>query len=82
MLSSVLKSKKAVQVNISIMRAFVMMREFALTYKELAEKITTLEKKYNKQFTDVYDALNYLMEEKQKQVDWENRKQIGFKKIN
>ena len=43
MLSSVLKSKKAIQMNIAIMRAFVMMRQFALTYQELSEKLLELE---------------------------------------
>lgn len=80
MLSSVLKSKKALQVNISIMRAFVMMRQFALTYKDLAEKIAKMEKKNNKQFKDIYQALNLLLNEKEDQTDWENRERIGFKK--
>ncbi len=46
MLSSVLKSKKAIQMNIAIMRAFVMMRKFALTYQELSEKLIELEKQH------------------------------------
>ena len=46
MLSSVLKSKKAIQMNIAIMRAFVMMRQFALTYQELSEKLIELEKQH------------------------------------
>ena len=45
MLSSVLKSKKAIHMNITIMRAFVMMRQFALTYHELSEKLLELENK-------------------------------------
>lgn len=80
MLSSVLKSKKALQVNIAIMRAFVLLRQFVLTNKELAEKLKKLERKYNKQFKDVYEAINYLLNEKQKQIDFENRERIGFKK--
>jgi hypothetical protein len=44
MLSSVLKSKKAIQMNIAVMRAFVLMRQFALTYQELSEKLIELEK--------------------------------------
>ena len=80
MLSSVLKSKKALQVNIAIMRAFVLVRQFILTNKELAAKLAKLERKYNKQFKDVYEALNYLMNEKQKQTDFDERERIGFKK--
>ncbi|MFN5794014.1 MAG: ORF6N domain-containing protein, partial [Bacteroidota bacterium] len=59
MLSSVLKSKKAMQINISIIRAFVFIRQYALSHKELSEKLSAIEKKYNKQFADVYEALNY-----------------------
>jgi hypothetical protein len=80
MLSSILRSKKAIQVNIIIMRAFVMMRSFALSNKDLAEKVAKLERKYNKQFKDIYEALNYLTQEKQKQIDFENRERIGFRK--
>lgn len=80
MLASILNSPKAIQVNISIVRAFVMMRQLALTYKELAEKIAKLERKYNRQFADVYEALDLLLNEKQTHTDWENRQRIGFKK--
>ena len=50
MLSSVLKSKKALQVNIAIMRAFVFIRQYALSHKDLTEKLKALETKYNKKF--------------------------------
>jgi hypothetical protein len=53
MLSSVLHSERAVQVNIAIMRAFVKLREFLLTHKELAEKIEELERKYQLHETDI-----------------------------
>jgi ORF6N domain len=62
MLSSVLKSKKAVEVNISIMQAFVFIRHYALSHKDLTEKLKELESKYNNQFKDVYEALNYLLQ--------------------
>jgi len=75
MLSSVLKSDKAIDVNVSIMRAFVVLRQFSLSYKELAARLTKLEKKYNKQFKDVYEALDLLLKEK----DWDGRERIGFK---
>ncbi len=61
MLSSVLKSKKAVSVNIEIMRAFVKLRELMLTHKDLARKLESLEKKYDSQFKTVFDAIKQLM---------------------
>ena len=62
MLSSVLKSQQAVNVNIQIMRAFVQMRRQALTIVELKRKIDTIESKYDKQFKVVFDALRHLIE--------------------
>jgi hypothetical protein len=79
MLSSVLNSKKAIEVNISIIRAFVVMRQFAVHYKELADKIAELEHKYNKNFADVYEALNLLLQDKATQENFSKRKRIGFK---
>ena len=61
MLSSVLKSKRARQVNIQIMRAFVKLRELLNTHKELARKLEELEKKYDEQFKSVFDAIRLLM---------------------
>lgn len=78
MLSSVLKSKKALQVNISIMRAFVFIRQYALTHKDLTEKIKELETLYDKQFADVYDAINYLLQKDKQQTEQRVRKRIGF----
>lgn len=80
MLASVLRSDKAINMNIAIVRAFVMLRQFVSTNKELAEKLARLERKYNKQFKDIYEALNYLMDEKQNEIDFEKRERIGFKK--
>lgn len=84
MLSSVLKSQKAVQMNIAIMRAFVMIRRYALSHKDLTEKLKTLETKYDKQFKDVYEALNFLVDEKKETEDYQSRKRIWFKakKVN
>jgi hypothetical protein len=79
MLSSVLNSSKAIQVNISIVRAFVMVRQYALTHKDLTEKLKELENKYNKQFADVYEALKYLLGKDKKQIEQSNRKPIGYK---
>ncbi len=80
MLSSVLKSKKALQVNISIMRAFVVIKQFVISHSDLSKKIEELESKYNKQFKDVFDALNYLMGIKKQEEKFKKRIKIGFKK--
>jgi hypothetical protein len=80
MLSSVLKSKTAIQINISIMRAFVMIRQFALTYQELNEKLLALEKKHNQKFTDIDQVLNYLIKKDQQLTQQTTRKQVGYKK--
>jgi hypothetical protein len=80
MLASVLNSSKAIQVNISIIRAFITLREFSLNFKELSEKIIEMELKYNKQFKDVYEALDYLMTEKEDEKQDKERVRIGFKK--
>ena len=61
MLSSVLRSNRAVAVNIEIMRAFVKLRELLSTHKGLARKIVELEKKYDRQFKVVFDAIRQLM---------------------
>jgi hypothetical protein len=73
MLSSVLKSDKAVQVNIAIMRTFVAIRQYALNYQDLKEKIEAIESKYDKSFEDINQALNFLLSPKS------DRKPIGFK---
>lgn len=61
MLSSVLKSKRAIAVNIQIMRTFVKLREILSTHKDLARKLDELEAKYDEQFTIVFDAIRKLM---------------------
>ncbi len=61
MLSSVLNSEQAVQVNIEIMRAFVRLRRMLSTNEELARKLRALEKKYDAQFRVVFDAIRELM---------------------
>ena len=79
MLSSVLRSKKAIKINISIMRAFVVIREFALSHKELSQKITELESKYNGQIKDVFEALNYLIQKDKQSLQQKERITIGYK---
>ncbi len=79
MLSSVLRSQKAIQVNIAIMRAFVFIKQYALTHKDLTDKLKELETKYNKQFSDVYEAINYLLKKDKQEIEQKERKRIGFK---
>jgi hypothetical protein len=81
MLSGILNSDKAIDVNIAIMRAFVMLRQYALTYKDLAEKLEILANKFDthdKQFNDVFEALNLLLQDKEEETDFEKRERIGF----
>jgi phage regulator Rha-like protein len=72
-LSSVLRSKRAVQVNIAIMRTFVRLREMLLSNAGLARKLDALEKKYDAQFKVVFDAIRELMTPPEPP-----RRQIGF----
>jgi len=73
MLSSVLRSPRAVQVNIAIMRIFVRLRKMLLSNAELARKLNALEKKYDAQFKIVFDAIRELMTPPEKQ-----KRRIGF----
>ena len=81
MLASVLRSERAVQVNIAIVRAFIALREMAMQYKELEKKIGLLEDKFDMQFMDIYAALGTLIGDKEKSKNWEEREPIGFKKL-
>jgi hypothetical protein len=74
MLSGLLSSKTAVQVNIQIMRAFVRLRELMATNVELKEKIEQLERKYDQQFIEIFKAIKLLLS-----PPTEPRKRIGFK---
>lgn len=76
MLSSVLNSEKAIAINISIIRAFVTMRQFTLTYSELKDRILAIEK----QFPDIYNALNYLVDKDNNSKSTSERNTIGYKK--
>jgi hypothetical protein len=78
MLSSVLNSDTAIDINISIIRAFVLMRQWALEYHDLQEKLTDLEKRFGQKFTDIEQVLNYLIQKDQKQLQQGGRKRIGF----
>ena len=78
-LSSVLNSEKAINVNVAIIRTFVLIKQSAILHKDLYEKIIKLEKKYNKNFKEVFTALEYLMSKKQTEEDFKTRQRIGFK---
>jgi len=76
MLSSVLRSQKAIEVNISIMRAFVVLRQYALGYAELNRKLEDFMIETNMQFSDIYQALTELAS--QKEQENKPRRRIGF----
>ncbi len=61
MLSTVLKSKKAIAVNIAVMRAFVLLRQHLADYKDLKEQIEKLEREMNRKFKDINEAMHYLL---------------------
>ncbi|MBP6335691.1 MAG: ORF6N domain-containing protein [Bacteroidia bacterium] len=79
MLSNVLRSDTAIDANIFIMRTFVLMRKYALSHKDLTEKLKELENKYNSQFKDVYDAIAYLLQKDKLKINQKYRPKIGFK---
>lgn len=79
MLANVLKSQKARQTSITIVRAFIALKQFAVNYRDISEHLRVLETKYNKQFKDVYDAIYFLLQKDKQKIDQGQRKRIGFK---
>ena len=86
MLASVLRSDKAVIMNIAIVRAFVALRQFAINYTELAHQIKELQStvgNHDKHLNELYRALELLLQDKEtqqkEQEKWNNRKRIGYK---
>ena len=75
MLSSILNSDKAIEINIAIMRTFVTIRQFSLSYAELKTRIEEIEN----QFPDIYKALNYLVDKDNNQKTTSERNKIGYK---
>jgi phage regulator Rha-like protein len=75
MLSSVLNSERAIEVNIQIIRTFTKLKEFLATNKQLREKIENMEKKYDKKLKEVFDVLKSLLIQEEKP-----KRQIGFMK--
>jgi hypothetical protein len=78
MLSSVLRSQRAIEVNIEIMRAFVRLRELLASHKDLARKLEELEKKYDEHFRVVFEAIRQLMAP----IGAEKKRRIGFQLPN
>jgi len=76
MLSSVLKSDRAVQVNIQIMRTFTRLRSMLATHKDLKRKIEAMEKKYDENFQIVFEAIKQLFDEEDKP-----KSKIGYHKM-
>lgn len=83
MLSGILKSDKAINMNIAIMRAFVEIRKILLRQSDLREQLKEIKERlgeHDVQLNNIYDAMENLLDEKAAQRKWENRDRIGFKK--
>ena len=83
MLSSVLRSKRAVQVNIQIMRAFIQLRQMYISHGDLKRKIASMERKYDENFRIVFEALKQLIEEDEKpkkKIGYVKEKQANYRK--
>jgi phage regulator Rha-like protein len=83
MLASVLRSEKAINMNIAIIKAFIALRQFAMNYQELVLQIKELQqitKGHDQKFDDVIEVLNQLVKTKREQKEWNDREPIGFKK--
>ena len=78
MLSSILNSPKAIEINISIVRAFIALRQYSLGYAELSQKLENFMIESNMQFSDIYQALTELA--KIKEVEDKTRNLIGYRK--
>ena len=76
MLSGVLKSEKAIKINIAIMRTFVILRNSLLNLEEITSKVKEIEN----QFPEIYKILNYLMDKEELKIEQEDRPKIGYKK--
>ncbi|MFN5418368.1 MAG: ORF6N domain-containing protein [Flavobacteriia bacterium] len=79
MLANVLKSEKARKTSVSIIRAFIAIKQFTINYLEISNKLKELENKYDKQFADVFEAINFLIQKDKKVTIQTQRKKIGFK---
>ena len=83
MLSGILSSDKAIQMNIAIMRAFVEIRKILLRENDLKAQLKEIKERigeHDVQLNQIYDAMENLLDEKAAQRKWEERDRIGFKK--
>lgn len=83
MLSGVLNSDKAINMNIAIMRAFVEIRKLTLMQIDFKQQLQEIKEKlgqHDGQLNEIYDAMENLLDEKAAQIKWDNRERIGFKK--
>jgi hypothetical protein len=87
MLAGILRSEKAVKMNIAIVRAFVALRQLITTHKDLSEQLTQLRQElsqrideHDTQLSKIYDAIEKLLDEKTEIIKWEDRERIGFRK--
>ena len=82
MLASILKSEKAIQMNIAIVRAFIGLRRLAMQYEELADEIREIREtveNHSDQLSKIYVVIEALLTEKEAQQTWVERRRIGFK---
>ena len=79
MLSNVLKSKQARLISVEIVRAFIALKKFALSNQELILRLNEIEIKYNQKFSDIHQALNYLIQKDKKTISQKQREKIGFR---
>ena len=80
MLSNVLKSIKARLISVEIVRAFIALKKFTLSNQELIIRLNEIEILYNQKFSDIHQALNYLIQKDKKLITQKQREKIGFKK--
>ena len=80
MLSSVLKSQKAIQINIAVIDAFITLKEFSISNVNFSNELRQLELKYDKQFEDVFEAINYLLKKDNLAKQIQANGKIGYKK--
>jgi hypothetical protein len=80
MLSSILNSPKAIETNILIIRSFVYVRSLNISHKDLGVKIKELELKYDKQFDDIFEVINYLLKKDSLEKQTKERGKIGYRK--
>lgn len=83
MLASVLRSEKAVSMSIAVVRAFIVLKEYAVTQNALTDQLQEIRDRlgeHDAQLNSIYTAIENLLDEKADQKNWEDRERIGFKK--